>query len=248
MPFKVAGGPGTKVPLKKIRITRGKYFNTGRSFKVIDDWSVRANAHRLLEGPWIGTTDFREVAEFIDDDSDEEEEERREEKEAEEETAEDSLKAARPTTSGPNKEETAEDSLKAARPIPNGPNKTPGKAEHFLLTPEKPDDASPGDRAEVLARKLLSLSRAPLEPYSAQGQRMLFARRVLTNVTPTFPSTQCWRHSVEGECKGRHGFCFCYPYYQDWLGTTIRGRYSAYYRSISSRGKLAPALVSFVSE
>jgi hypothetical protein len=29
-----------------------------------------------LEGSWIGTTDFREVAEFIDDDLDEEVEER----------------------------------------------------------------------------------------------------------------------------------------------------------------------------
>ena len=26
----------------------------------------------MLEGAWLGTTDFREVAEFIDDDSDEE--------------------------------------------------------------------------------------------------------------------------------------------------------------------------------
>ena len=27
--------------------------------------------HRLLDGAWISTTDFREVFEFIDDDSDE---------------------------------------------------------------------------------------------------------------------------------------------------------------------------------
>ena len=71
-PFKVAGGPGAKSPLKKIRITRGKYIASGKSFKVIDDWSIRANAHRLLEAAWIGTTDFREVAEYVDDDSDEE--------------------------------------------------------------------------------------------------------------------------------------------------------------------------------
>ena len=74
-PFKDAGGPNAKTPLKKIRITRGKYFIFGKTFKIIDDWTTRANAHRLLEGSWIGTTDFRELAEFIGDDSDEEREE-----------------------------------------------------------------------------------------------------------------------------------------------------------------------------
>ena len=74
-PFKVAGGPSTKTPLKKIRITRGKYLNSGKTFKIIDDWTVRANAHRLLESAWLGTTDFREASEFVDDDSDEETEE-----------------------------------------------------------------------------------------------------------------------------------------------------------------------------
>jgi hypothetical protein len=74
-PFKVAGGPSAKSPLKKIRITRGKYLNSGKTFKIIDDWSVRANSHRMLESAWIGTTDFREASEFVDDDSDEEVEE-----------------------------------------------------------------------------------------------------------------------------------------------------------------------------
>ena len=58
-PFKVAGGPGSKVPLKKLRVTRGKFVSTNKTFKIIDDWSVRANSHRLLEAAWIGTTDFR---------------------------------------------------------------------------------------------------------------------------------------------------------------------------------------------
>jgi hypothetical protein len=31
-PFKVAGGPGVKTSLKKIRITRGKYFASGETF------------------------------------------------------------------------------------------------------------------------------------------------------------------------------------------------------------------------
>ena len=76
-PFKVAGGPNAKTPLKRIRITRGKYFASGKTFKIIDDWTTRANAHRLLEGPWIGTTDFREVAEFIDDSDEDQEEEQK---------------------------------------------------------------------------------------------------------------------------------------------------------------------------
>ena len=72
-PFKVAGGPNQKTPLKRLRITRGKYFASGRTFKIIDDWTVQANAHRLLEGAWVGTTDFREIAEYVDDDTDEDE-------------------------------------------------------------------------------------------------------------------------------------------------------------------------------
>ena len=71
-PFKVAGGPSMKIPMKKIRITRGKFFDGGKTFKIIDDWTVRANAHRMLESSWIGTTDFRESADYIDDDTDEE--------------------------------------------------------------------------------------------------------------------------------------------------------------------------------
>lgn len=71
-PFKVAGGPSSKTPLTNIRITREKFFASGKTFKVIDDWTVRANAHRLLDRSWIGTTDVREVADYVDDDSDEE--------------------------------------------------------------------------------------------------------------------------------------------------------------------------------
>jgi hypothetical protein len=84
-PFRVAGGPNSKTPLKKLRVTRGKFFASGKTFKIIDDWTVRANAHRLLEGSWIGTTDFREVAEYIDDDSDEEKGRQEEEDKEEEE-------------------------------------------------------------------------------------------------------------------------------------------------------------------
>ena len=80
-PFTVAGGPGSKVPLKRLRITRGQFVSTNKTFKIIDDWSVRANAYRMLEGAWIGTTDFGEASEFIEDDSDEETEVQRQNEE-----------------------------------------------------------------------------------------------------------------------------------------------------------------------
>ena len=71
-PFKVAGGPGKRSNLKRLRVTRGRFFSTGREFKIIDDWTVASHAHRLLEGAWIGTTDFREVVEYLSDSSDNE--------------------------------------------------------------------------------------------------------------------------------------------------------------------------------
>ena len=71
-PFKVAGGPGKRSSLKRLRVTRGRFFSTGREFKIIDDWTVPSHAHRLLESAWIGTTDFREVVEYLSDSSDNE--------------------------------------------------------------------------------------------------------------------------------------------------------------------------------
>ena len=59
-----------------VTVHEAGHFAAGKTFKIIGDWTTRANAHRLIECSWIGTTDFREVAEFIDDDSDEEVEER----------------------------------------------------------------------------------------------------------------------------------------------------------------------------
>ena len=57
--------------MKRIGISRGKSYAYGETFNHIDS-TTRANAHRLLEGSWLGTADTREVAKFIDDDSDEE--------------------------------------------------------------------------------------------------------------------------------------------------------------------------------
>ena len=77
-PSKVAGGPGKLAGLKKIRITRGRYFNSGKAFKIIDDWTVRSHAHRMLKSSWIGTTDFRETVECIDDDDDDDDNDEKE--------------------------------------------------------------------------------------------------------------------------------------------------------------------------
>ena len=57
-PFKEADGPNKRRSLKMLRVTRGKSFTIGREFKIIDEWTVPSHAHRMLEGAWMGTTDF----------------------------------------------------------------------------------------------------------------------------------------------------------------------------------------------
>ena len=189
-PFKVAGGPSSKTSLKSIRITRGKFFSSGKTFKVIDDWTVRANAHRLLEGPWIGTTDFRESAEFIDDDSDEESQ-LLGNKDAEKEDP------------GDEKKEAAEEDTSADK---SRPKEEAAGTEYFMLSPVKTDAAQPVEDKEELARKLLSLRRVPLERFSAQGQLGAPSRRYTTTNLPSSSSTECERHTAEGECEHRRTF------------------------------------------
>ena len=60
-PHNVSAGPDKSVMLNKIRITRGKYVGTGKEFQVIDDYSISASAHKILNNAWVGTTEFREV-------------------------------------------------------------------------------------------------------------------------------------------------------------------------------------------
>ena len=88
----------------------------------------------LLEGSWVGTTDFREVAEFIDDDSDEEVDER--------ELGE---CLAKPLTEVPRagpgelkvapKEEPAEESTKVSRLTE--PSVEPRETQYFALSPQR---------------------------------------------------------------------------------------------------------------
>ena len=46
-------------------MTVGRYVNTGEDFKIIDNWSQPENAHRMLAGLWVGTTTYREAADFL---------------------------------------------------------------------------------------------------------------------------------------------------------------------------------------
>ena len=65
-PHKVANGPSVGAIVKKIRVTKGVYVRTGKEFEVIDDYTVGGNAHRLLQGVWTGTTEFRVAEDYIE--------------------------------------------------------------------------------------------------------------------------------------------------------------------------------------
>jgi hypothetical protein len=182
--FKVAGGPSAKNPLKRIRITRGKYFASGKTFKIIDDWTTRANAHRLLEGLWIDSTDFREVAEYIDDDSDEE-----------------IIEAATTTTTttttiGPVVEDKTEEikieeSTKGSRPVVATTGPGEARIAYLDTPPGKDRHAQPSGE---LARKHLKVP--PAELLSLQGR--LGAPRFSAVRSPT--DALQWHASV-GESK-----------------------------------------------
>ena len=66
-PHRVAGGPEARVQVKKLRVTSGTFIRTKQVFQVIDDYHINANSQRLLDGAWIGTSEFREVDNFIED-------------------------------------------------------------------------------------------------------------------------------------------------------------------------------------
>ena len=114
---------------------------------------MRANAHRLLEGSWLGTTDFQEVAEYIDDDSDEDWEEEDEEDVQEEELA----KEPRVPEEEARRVETAVE-----------PRVSP-ECEYFELSPQKDKTAPP--------QSLNSLTESAVEKYEARLARFSWARR-----------------------------------------------------------------------
>ena len=64
-PFKVPGGPSKNVQFQYLRLTVGRYVNTGEDFRIVDNWSQPENAHIMLAGSWVGTTTYREAADFL---------------------------------------------------------------------------------------------------------------------------------------------------------------------------------------
>ena len=186
-PFKVSGAPSAKTPLKRIRITRSKYLASGRSFKVIEDWTVRANAHRVLEGAWLGTTDFREVAEFIDDDSDEE---------RAQDSAEEPELAARESPSG----------WTAAGP------KQEGEPEHFALSPTKARQSSPATSDASHPEDLLIAAPKNTagkekedrdQPNCSESGSGRLGATSGCRDSLLHPSTPLHWHGFEGECTAR---------------------------------------------
>ena len=66
-PFKVSSGPDRGVRMKRYRVTTGSYTDTGERFKITDDWLRPSNAHRLLRCGWVGTTEFQEIPEYMEE-------------------------------------------------------------------------------------------------------------------------------------------------------------------------------------
>ena len=57
-PFRVPNGPGRKTRLNTVRETIG-IDEVGCRFKLTDDWTRKADAHRVLPARWTGITVFR---------------------------------------------------------------------------------------------------------------------------------------------------------------------------------------------
>ena len=64
-PTRVAQGPAEKTHLMRLRRTKGIGLSTMKRFCITDDWTQTSNAHRLFDEPWIGTTTFQEVADYM---------------------------------------------------------------------------------------------------------------------------------------------------------------------------------------
>jgi hypothetical protein len=56
-PLRVAGAPPAR-SLASMRLTKGTFLSSGQAFQVVDNWTARAEAHRELREPWIGSTSF----------------------------------------------------------------------------------------------------------------------------------------------------------------------------------------------
>ena len=64
-PMRLAQRPAENTHLMRLRRTKGIGLLTMKRFCITDDWTQTSNAHRLLDEPWIGTTTFQEVADYM---------------------------------------------------------------------------------------------------------------------------------------------------------------------------------------
>ena len=59
-------------PGRKLRVTKGTFIRSRKDLHIIDDYSVRSSAHRLLSVAWTRTIEFRvsddDIVDIIDKD------------------------------------------------------------------------------------------------------------------------------------------------------------------------------------
>ena len=60
-PRRVAGAPPCR-SLAAIRITNGRYVDTGETFERVDQWTTRSTAHMQMRARWTGTTRFMKLS------------------------------------------------------------------------------------------------------------------------------------------------------------------------------------------
>ena len=65
MPMRVARGPDEKTHRMRLRRTQGIGLLTMKRFRITDGWTQTSNAHSLFDEPWIGTTAFQDVADYM---------------------------------------------------------------------------------------------------------------------------------------------------------------------------------------
>ena len=63
-PLRVTSAPTAK-SLFAVRLTVGRYTETGETFQILDNWHAREAAHRDLDAPWKGYTQFLRRSEHV---------------------------------------------------------------------------------------------------------------------------------------------------------------------------------------
>ena len=65
IPYKVAKGPGSRIPLSHFRFTCG-VTESRKSFEFHDDWTLPEQRHRVMDEAWIGYSVFTERSASIE--------------------------------------------------------------------------------------------------------------------------------------------------------------------------------------